>query len=39
MAIKMATNNIKTSIYTYCNILVQHETNTCESATESVEPN
>jgi len=34
MAIKMATNNIKTSIYTFCNTLLQHE-----SATEFVEPN
>lgn len=39
MAIKMANNNIKTSIYTYCNTLLQHERNTCESATKSVEPN
>lgn len=39
MAIKMANSNIKTSIYTYCNTLLQHERNTCESATKSVEPN
>lgn len=39
MAIKMTNNNIITSIYTFCNTLLQHETNACESATESVEPN
>lgn len=39
MALKMANNNIKTSIYTYCNTLLQHDRNTCASATKSVEPN